>query len=223
MVFSLSAKPQGHDLKGIIYKIVNSLGVSDPIASNLVVPAASGTYAGNVSTLVLWDLKSFQTAGTTGKPWVQLEFPKRYIFPSAYSMRGIAPGENGGCFANKWKVYGIYEGDIDVPDYWVALGINDTTEAPYCNKISIYNNCNDFNVGTFTMRRISLEKGFRYIRWVFESSISNCGQMHYFATSALDVYGTLSDKKILKKRVSCRNSNRATLLNIILFNIISVN
>ena len=70
------------------------------------------------------------------------------------------------------------------------------------------------------MRKTYLMKGFRYIRWVFESSNSNCGATHYFAASALDVYGTLSNKKFLLKGVSCRKARKTSILNIIFINIV---
>ena len=89
MFFSLSAESQGHFLKGIIYNLVNILKISDPIASRYVIPTASSTLVGNVETLVLCNSNSFQTSFTLDKPWIQLEFSKRYIFPNAYSMRGV--------------------------------------------------------------------------------------------------------------------------------------
>ena len=221
MAFSISTEPQGHNLKGIIYKLKNELSISNPITSNYVIPSTSGKSIYNVDTLVLWDSSGYQTAGiNNGKPWIQLEFPNRYVFPNAYSMRGVK--DASWCYANQWKVFGIYEDDILNENDWILLGLNDTTEAPYCNNLNSQNNCNDFNVGTFKMKKISLKKGFRFLRWVYERSNDYCGTCHYFAASALDIYGTLSDKRVQRKGISCYCYTKVSFLNVLLFNALSI-
>ena len=192
MVFTTTTVPltTKNQLDGIISKLKNS-GIS-PIDDNYVVPSAKKDNQGSNKTLVLWDSLLYQ-AGNGAKidSWVQLSFPKGLIYPTAYSMRGSYGSSWWPCFAKTRNVYGIFEGDENNEEKWDLLGTNNTSESTYCNSASSYEYCADNNIGTFTLKPMPSNKGYKHIRW--RSEVASCGgNFHYFATSGIDVYGTLS-------------------------------
>ena len=182
---TISASPQGNFLKGIIHYIKNGLGINDPIASNIVIPSAMGSALGDQKTLVLWDSDCF-LATTNANSWVQLSFPGRYIFPSAYSLRGVT---GVWCYPLEWNVYGIKDGEENkTSDDWDLIGSSKTSESTYCLTNSV--TCNDTTVGTFKLKRMHSLIGYRHLRWMITKG--SCSDIPRFATSGIDVYGTLS-------------------------------
>ena len=52
----ISSEANGSELKGIIYKIKNTYGVSNPISKNIVVPRSIGDVGSTkIENLVLWN------------------------------------------------------------------------------------------------------------------------------------------------------------------------
>ena len=107
-------------------------------------------------------------------------------------MRGsFISGSFWPCFAKTWNVYGIFEGDENNEEKWDLLGTNNTSESTYCTTTNSFGCCIDNNIGTFTLKPMPSNLGYKHIRWRSEVG-SGCGSEHWFATSAIDVYGTLS-------------------------------
>jgi hypothetical protein len=195
-----------NQLNGIIYKLKNELKV-DPINDNYVIPSSINAAHNNLNTLVNWDAEysSHGPGSSTNQPWVQLSFPNRYIFPTAYSIRGSS---SGSWFSTEWYVYGIQEGDENAENRWDLLSTNKNTESIYCITVGSNGECYDLRVGTFNIQNIST-KGYRHLRW--RQKTSCCGG-YYFSTTGIDVYGTLSSsptlspsptQKIKKNQCSC--------------------
>ena len=205
MDFNINVKlevPNG--LNGIINKLKSVYKV-DPITEEYVIPSSNDNCLGNVNTLVLWDNYVFQACGNGIKPWIQLSFPKGYIFPNAYSMRGTYEESYGRFYPTSWTVYGIYGGDINNPNKWVKLGENNVNESTYCNNVWSNKGCRDKRVGTFKLKETVPKKGYKYMRWVLKTS---CGNGDYFASSGLDIYGVFSKSPYYyMKKKSCRCSN----------------
>jgi hypothetical protein len=197
-----------NELNGIIYKLKNELKVN-PINDGYVIPSAIRDNVGTPSILVNWDSLIYQAGpgSATNLPWIQLSFPKGYIFPTAYSMRGVYETNTGRTFAIEWNVYGIFEGDENSENKWELLVTNNNTESTYCN--TLYNSgYQDERVGTFTLPKIPT-KGYRHSRW--REKTPNIAY-YYFVSSGLDIYGTYSSSPTLnssptqninKKQYSC--------------------
>ena len=83
---NISAEVNGNDLKGIIYKIKNTLGISNPISKNIVIPRAVGDSEGIIDSLVLWD-SNYYTSKRVADSWVQLSFPGRFIRVTPIEIR----------------------------------------------------------------------------------------------------------------------------------------
>ena len=115
-------RSDSHSLSGIINEIVNTYNIKDPISSKIVIPSSSNVVDGDVKTLVLWD--SFLWRAAHGKEvYFQLKFPKRYIIPIAYSLRGIlSPIER--CYAKRWVIYGFNKGEENDRNKWDVLAEN---------------------------------------------------------------------------------------------------
>jgi hypothetical protein len=191
-----------NELNGFIYKLKNELNVN-PINDGYVIPSSISTYIGSLNTIINWDTFLYQTGSgsLSNPPWVQLSFPKRYFFPTAYSMRGIYEENYGRIFATSWNVYGIREGDESDESKWDLLATNTSSESTYCNtRYSTYY-CRDKRVGTFTLPNVST-KGYRYMRW--RGKTSCCDPSYYFATSGLDVYGTFSTSQTLPTKINIK-------------------
>ena len=200
----IEASPQGHELKGIIYKLKEVLGVKDPIASNYVIPSSVGDRDSsyNVKSLVLWNANFYGTS-YVANAWIQLTFPKRYIFPTAYSLKGY----KNYCHAKSWNVYGIHEGDENKDkSSWDLLGENDTTQSPYCNPPA--SGCASDSVGTLTLKPLPSVQGYRSIRWMTTENSASCRPT--FMVSAVDVYGILTNVKFID--INIKNSNEFYML-----------
>ena len=194
----------------IINKLKTSYGVSDPISSNYVDPSAIGN-AGSIDTLIMWN-SFYYFAGPSKSAWFQLTFPYRFIYPSAYSMRGVYDKSNpNGCqYAKSWYVYGIHEGDEDDSNKWELLGINDTSQSLYCRVlVGSLEGCQDKNVGSFTLKPMKSQNGFRHIRWVTKETSHS-----YFGVSGLDVYGTLTTEIFLPKKRKYISRKKTVVLTV---------
>lgn len=207
-----------NELNGIIYKLKNDLKI-DPIKGKHVVPSSIKDGIGTASILVNWDSLEYNAVGSeTDLPWVQLSFPKGYIFPTAYSMRGVYKDENTGyIFATSWDVFGIKEGDEKDENKWELLATNTSSESTYCEKTFYFifggYFCQDNRTGTFTLKPIQSTEGFKHIRWRLKTS--SCNDFA-FATSGIDVYGTLfTVPRILKKTVYCRCSSHSRIFVVL--------
>ena len=217
MNFNVDAKLEvANALNGIISKLKNVYNIT-PIDEEYVVPSSnSGGGQGKVKTLVLWDNYLYQTCGySEAGTWMQLSFPKGYIYPNAYSMRGTYEANFGRYFPTSWIVYGIYEGDIDDANKYIKLGENKINDSTYCNSVYSNGGCRDKRVGTFKLKKPIPTKGYKYMRWVIKThDYGNC-----FASSGLDVYGVLSNSSILfRKMATCRCSrNGSSLVSVILY------
>lgn len=194
-----------NELNGIIYKLKTEFGIK-PIEDEYVIPTSNGDSGwGVVDNIVNWDSLVYTTASgsSSNPPWVQLTFTKGYIFPNAYSMRGVYTSSTAFNFANSWNVYGIHEGDESNDNKWDLLGVNDTSESTFCNTLHNKVYCDDSRVGTFTLKPMPSSVGYKAMRWKYKTSPSNT---YIFATSGIDVYGTLSISSSLKnnrKKASC--------------------
>ena len=221
MSFSIDARLEvPNELNGIISKIKNVYKIN-PINDEYVIPSSSGGDVGNVNTVVLWDNYLHQTCVLSNAiAWIQLSFPKGYIYPNAYSMRGTYEENNGRYFPLSWIIYGIYEGDIGNQNKWVKLGENNVSESTYCNNVLNGNTCQDKRVGTFVLNKPIPTRGYKYMRWVLKTSCVaayNC-----FAASGIDIYGILSNSSILyRKRLTCRcSNNRSSFIFVVLCSLV---
>ena len=198
-------------LSGIIYEIVNTYKIKDPISSKIVIPSASSNTDGNVRTLVLWDSFLWRTVKTIGvEPYFQLKFPKRYVIPTAYSLRGIL-SETERCYTRKWVIYGFNKGEENDRSKWDVLAENTSDEHSFCGT-SIY--CNTDEVYTYQMKPTS--KGYNYIRLTaLESSCGTRWNNVHLATSGVDIYGTLVKPSKITCRIK-RSFNRMVILFITL-------
>ena len=151
-----------NELNGIISKLKQTYS-DDEIIANYATPSSIHDITGNSKELITWEYFRYMAgAGSASNyPWIQLYFPNGYIYPTAYSMRG---NTNTPCFCKEWNVYGIHEGDINTEGNWELLGQNDTSQSIYCVKDSS-SYCNDARVGTFTMKSMISNRGYKYIRW----------------------------------------------------------
>ena len=184
-------EPSGDDLKGIIYEIKNKYHVVNPIKSKVIVAKTNGNNENTVDATVLWNKNSWQSSNLDF-PWLQISFPKSLIVPTAYSIRGVNATSGGRCFAAKWDVYGIYSDKENDNSTWIKLATNSYSETLFCRDL-IGGACKDFHVGTYNLGTIKSSKGFRHIRFVLNESCAHsaCKEKHYFATSGVDLYGTL--------------------------------
>ena len=177
-----------NELNGIIYKLKQK----NKISKKYIIPSASAiNQKFSAHRLITWDTYVFQTAaGTeTDLPWIQLSFPRGFIYPTAYSMRGTYEKAAARQFATSWYVFGIHEGDENDESKWDLLAMNLSSESTFCNRVWHNGNCNDTRVGTFDLKPLTSYKGYRSLRWRLKTP-SNAGS-YYFATSGIDVYGTL--------------------------------
>ena len=159
------ASPQGDVLKGIIYKLKNVFKINDPISSNYVVPSSIGTRSGDIKSLVIWDDITYGATNVQNS-WVQLSFPNRFIFPTAYSLKEPTNGRySAWVFAREWKVYGIHEGEENEEGKWDLLGINDSSQTIFCRDVLASGHCvGGTDVGTFMLKPMPSNIGYRHMR-----------------------------------------------------------
>lgn len=209
-----------NELNGIINRLRDFYKIN---TLDYVVPSSFYDRQGDKKTLVLWDSLLYQSGNDNiSNAWFQLTFSKNYIYPSSYSMRGVYDGKGTYFCPTSWVVYGIYYGDEDKQDKWVELGVNNISESIYCNNMDSNGGCSDKNIGTFMLKRKNYKKGFKHMRWQLLTTI----KYYYFATSGVDIYGSLSFCENNKCRANCKTSycrcSRHQFIVVILFsNLIS--
>ena len=177
-------KANGNTLSGIFYQIINKFKVSDPITSGIVELSTNGELLGSIENVVLWESDFYSYLTTGVDVYLQMKFPRRYLLPTGYSIRG----SSGNCYSTKWKFFGFNEGEETSESKWKLLGENTTTETGLCGT-GLY--CNSESVATYSIKPAS--KGFRYLRW---SSVASSCDGSRFVTTGMDVYGTLSKTQI---------------------------
>lgn len=172
-------------LLSIIYELKNTYEIADPISKNIVIPSSSKVNQGNIESMINWNAEVFQTGLKKGENvYFQLAFLSRYLFPTAYSIRGV-PSNLNRFYATKWKVEGFNFGEEEDEKKWVLLAENNSSEGDFCGTGK---NCNGKKVATF--RTKETKKGFRYIRFTSLDTSGDDGTIH-FTSSGVDVYGTL--------------------------------
>lgn len=203
--------PNGNTLSGIINEIKNKYGFKDPISSKFVIPNSSYVNPGNVETVVLWNANTFRTRLKSSEDvFVELWFPNRYLYITAYSLQGIS--DNTIYYQKEWKVEGYNQGEENVRSKWVLLAENTSSQGDFCGTGAY---CSGKKIATFTTKKVN--KGFQYIRFTGTQNSYEDGFLT-FAASAIDVYGTLTSKykKLCSQRV-CVNYRSKTLLLFMLF------
>ena len=211
---------KGNPPDGLINEIKTKYSIANPITAGIVTPTASATQKGSVDTVILWDSFNWYTSIDSGS-YLQLFFPKRYIFLSGYSLRGIADGFH---YQKKWRVEGFNIGEENDKDKWTLLARNTSTERSFCNNNGCNNNgCQSTSIATYSIPQIN--KAFQYIRWTYEEP--SCSGYERIATSGVELYGTLSSvatisrKKNLCTQRACLlyRSNMFVIMTFILINI----
>ena len=165
---------KGADIpRGIIYHIRESV-TNDNILSFVAPSTNYGSYNGKIENPIkqtdLWQGLSNQNG------YYQIEFKGRFVFPTAYSLKGY----NAGGFAKEWYFYGINDGEDPT---LLAEGSNEGST--YCGSGTA---CNSLNWATFELK--SVTKAFRYFRIKIKTP-SSSGSWHMLYTG-IDIFGTLS-------------------------------
>ena len=201
--------PAGNNLKGIIYELSNTHGITNPIEKNIIVPSSSTTTSGNINSTVLWNTDFWRTllAGNSNV-YLQFKFPGRYLYPTGYSFRGVAPSGSY-WYQTSWIVYGFNEGEENDVNKWDILAINTSYEQNFCGGAE---NCNGKVVATYSIKPTN--KGYRYIRWKdLDSSIWN---NQIITASAVEIFGTLTTSaKLFKLKSVCTCKLLASRMKII--------
>ena len=184
--------PTGNTLSGIINEIHTRYNIDNPVSKGIIkATSSSGSIAGSVNTIANWDQTYFRIYSSSSV-YVQMQFINRYIFPTAYSFRGVIPSDQY-CYAKKWKVLGFNKEEENSPSMWSTLDEDASTSGSYCGTST---HCSGRNNETFLLKNVN--KGYQCIRWT--PSSSSCGNSDmYFAASAIEVYGTLSTSKSIKR------------------------
>ena len=183
-------EPNGNTLEGIFNEIKTKYSISNPIKSRIVVPSASSNcYNSDPNTLVLWNYQYWLSNISDEIPYAQLHFPGRKLQITSYSLRGVTGTENGYYYQKKWKVEGFNEGEEEDKNKWDILAENTSSEGDFCG--TGYS-CKSQSIATFSTKKT--RKAYSYFRWTaLEPSHSNYLR---FATSAIEVYGTLFLSKL---------------------------
>ena len=203
-----------NQLNGIIYEIKNTYKI-DPIVDEIIVPKAFKDCQGTRNTLVYWNDSYDAGDGTVANGWFQLSFPKGFIYPTAYSLRGA---NVGWYFSDTWNVYGIYENDEEKEEKWILLAENDLTQSDYCKNRHDSRCYDGTNIGTYALRQVST-KGFKHLRWKLKTVYDS--MTPYFPSSGVDVYGVLSSSSAQvrnRKYVCyCRSCAAGKLIMIMMY------
>ena len=200
---------------GIINTLSKSYGI-DLLGQNWVSLSSSEIYTGEINTLVNHGTGHYQSRDTSKKnTYIQVSFLKGFIFPTGYTLKGVKGGYS---YSKSWYVYGIHEGDESDESKWDILGVNDTTQSTYCQKLYYSNNnCDDDRVGSFSLKSMSSSRGYKHLRWKLKEP--NLDIVHAFITAGIDVYGTLSNDpfRVLRNGKSHCYFNKNLLLVSLLF------
>ena len=174
---------------GILYSIRKI--VTNNQILNFVVPSTNyTTYAGNIGDPIKIGTRWIGHNNQYG--YYQYGFKDKFVFPTAYSIRG----NSDGAFAKEWYFYGINDGEEPV-----LLATDSNVGTTYCGDGLI---CNSFNWATFMLKNV--KKAFRYFRIKIKTpSKSEVWHMIY---TGVDIFGILSSdgRKIVKKSYQTKNS-----------------
>ena len=184
-------QPTEGKLNGIFYHLVNTYNYTNPIESGFVIPSASNEYNGNVNDTVLWNTDIFRTRLSNGNDvYLQFKFPGSFLYPSGYSIRGVTSAKNY-YYQSEWTLYGFNEGEESDSNKWDVIVQNTSSETNFCGG---NNYCDGKTVYTYTFKQTN--KGYRYIRW--KDTKSTTSDL-IFATSGIDVFGTLTTSRYVAK------------------------
>ena len=176
------ASSNGSPPDGLINAIKTKYGIQNPISSGIIKLEASSTASGNIETVVLWNTDCWRTKSESGS-YIQLQFSQRYVFLSGYSIGEVSTGSY---YSKTWRVQGFNPGEKNSPNKWSLLSRNTSAERNLCSCAS---NCNGNAFRTYNVNQRN--KGFQFIRFTCEESSAG-GTSCRFATSGLELYGTLS-------------------------------
>ena len=123
----------GNPPDGLINAIKNVYSISNPLTSGIINLSPSSTDSGNVETVVLWNSNVWTTKKEEGS-YLQLQFPKRFIFLSGYSLRGTTTYY----YSKTWRVEGFNEGEESDKTKWTLLARNTSSERNYCGNSDVY-------------------------------------------------------------------------------------
>ena len=194
----------GNPPDGIINAIRNTYSISNPITEGIVVPTASSTQYGTVGNVVMWNSTLWSTPQMTN-PYLQLEFPKRLLFITGYSLKGHAG--NSYCYQKSWRVEGFNKGEEEYPSKWTLISQNTAAEKNFCGCST---KCNSKAIVTYKTAQQS--KGFQYIRWTAESTYCSASSVR-FLTAGIEVYGKLTTSSGEKKKICTCFLYRAPLIS----------
>ena len=166
---------------GLINAIKTVYKITNPLTSGIIKLDASSTYSGNVETVVLWNSDKWMTNSEVGS-FVQMKFPKRFVFLSGYSLK-------------KWRVEGFNEGEENDPSKWTLIARNESDQRNFCGNHD-GGNCRSADFATYSTNIIN--KGFQYIRLTGEESSAG-GTSCRFSTAAIELYGILSTMSSIMK------------------------
>jgi hypothetical protein len=181
----VTANINGNKLNGIIYSLKTIYQITNPIKRGLIVPSATDTDKGNINnTIVEWVKTQWYTSISTSGLYYQVYFPIGSIEVTGYSLRG----SSGAYYPKTWKVFGFNEDNKNDESSWDVLGENTSTASqPYCYTTS--DNCNSYDVGTFTVKITN--KFYKYVRFVMTNGSTSFG-IGRFQLSGFDIFGVLS-------------------------------
>ena len=185
---------------GIIYKLKNKYKL-DPLIENIIALSSSKDKYGSINTLIYWNEARYGANDTpeNPNPWFEISFTTSFVFPTAFSMRGVSAGNN---FPASWEVFGIPEREENNENNWDLLATNNFEESTYCK---IHDTCcyDGTNIGTYLLKYTS--KGYKHLRWRLKTTYDNNNP--FFPVTGIDIYGTLSYSKIIKKKmtIACKN------------------
>lgn len=195
--------PKGDSLTGIIYTLVNTWNVSNPIEKNIIIPSSSTTTNGNINDTILWNTNMWRSYLLKGNDvFLQFEFPNGFIYPTGYSIRGILPSDTH-VYQEEWTLFGFNDGEENDVSKWDILAQNSSSEKNFCG--GNYYCTSGLQVYTYLINPTS--KGFRYLRWKDTACQSTLGYLA-FAASGVDIYGTLVTTRLQKNnkiRCTCKN------------------
>ena len=175
------------EFNGVISKIKKQCNNDPKIILEKVIPTANSPGVGELNTVVLWNASRW-TAKEDNYEWIELTFPQKYLFPSSYSIR--ANFNSDYCFAKRWSVYGIKEGDENNMKKWRNIGNSTYSDnSSFCRRLNTNGICKTPGVGTYKLNITHQKEGFRSIRWVLREG--SCKNTSILAMSAIEIYGKL--------------------------------
>ena len=181
-------EPKGNTLEGIFDEIKTKYNISNPVEKGIVIPSASSTGFGTINTIILWDSEAWANKLGDEIPYAQIHFLGKKLQITSYSLRGVYSSSMSYYYSKKWKVEGFNDGEEGDKDKWDVLAENTSSEGDFCG--TGYS-CSSQSIATFSTKKSS--KRYSYLRWTALEA-SETGYLR-FATSAIEVYGTLYTSK----------------------------